>query len=64
MRIRMKTRIAGPDVSGGPGDILEIEDARARDLITGGFADPIEEAVVSAPELAVGGRSRRRRTAG
>jgi hypothetical protein len=58
MRIRMKTRIAGPGVNASPGDIIEPDRITAHALIEGGYAEQIdgeepETATIAAPEKAV-----------
>jgi len=54
MRIRMKSRLAGPDRVAGPGDIIDISPSAAESLVAGGYADridmPVETAIADAPE--------------
>lgn len=40
MYVKLKTIMAGPDVSGQPGQILQVPDDRGALLIKGGFAEP------------------------
>lgn len=64
MRIRMKTRIAGPDGAAEPNAVLDLDKARAYDLIERGYAeqlgDEVERAVLPVAETAVGAPNRRR----
>lgn len=43
MKIRMLTGLSGPDVSAGPGDVIERSEAEAQRLIEAGFAEPVRE---------------------
>lgn len=42
MRIRMKTSIAGPTVSAGPGQEIEVNDADGARLIASGQAEAVK----------------------
>jgi len=65
--VRMRTIIAGPDVahSAGPGDLIEVDEARAKSLVESGSAEivvsrsvrPKEAAVVAATGSAMFGPS-------
>lgn len=59
MRVRMKTIMAGPAGTAGPGDILDLPDAVAYDLIERRFADQVEEAVTGPAETATAPAQRR-----
>lgn len=71
MRIRLRTVLAGPDLAGQPGQVLDVDAARAHALLAGGFASlvdvlppPVVETVDLAPPEtteAPEGRHRRRR---
>ena len=60
MRVRMKSNMAGPNISAGPGAVVDVDKAFAYALIEGGHAEqvedaaevvaPVEVAVVAAPE--------------
>lgn len=39
MRVLMKTRAAGPDWRGVPGEVTDVPDATAKELIAAGFAE-------------------------
>ena len=41
MRIKLLTIVAGPEYSGHPGDTLDLPDAVARGLVSGGYAVPV-----------------------
>lgn len=42
MRIRLKTGLAGPLYRGGPGDILDLDEAEALRLLDAGYAEAPE----------------------
>lgn len=49
MKVRMKSILAGPQRTAVPGQVIDVDDAHAADLIAGGYADdvalPDDEAV-------------------
>lgn len=45
MRVRMKTRIQGDGINGSPGQVIDTDPVRASALVSGGFADAIDEPV-------------------
>lgn len=54
MKIRFLTAMAGPAVSYAVGEVADIDDAEAANLINAGFAEPVEAApAVSRREKAV-----------
>lgn len=56
MQIRMKTTMAGPSGCFGEGSIVDVEEAQARSLISGGYAEALlssETCVVVQEEIAV-----------
>jgi hypothetical protein len=42
MQIRLKTILAGPNLNGQPGDILELTKKAAAPFLEGGFADQLD----------------------
>ncbi|MFM2345357.1 MAG: hypothetical protein RL654_110 [Pseudomonadota bacterium] len=43
MKIRLKTIMAGPGGSAGPGDVVDVPDDEAAALIEGGYASAVDE---------------------
>lgn len=67
MRIRIRTRAAGPGVNLGPGSELDLADHVAQQWIAAGYAEavgaevaPVQVATVIAPEYAISKRARGR----
>lgn len=63
MRVKLKTTMAGPQGTFAAGAVVDLEDAQARDLITGGYAVPVqtgkvETATVEKREKAVNRRGK------
>lgn len=64
MRIKLKTRMAGPEGGAAPGAVVEVPEGLGQALVAGGFAEAVEEegdhggpplqATVEAAERAVG----------
>lgn len=57
MRVKMQTILAGPEYSAQPGQVINLPDKMADDLISGGYATPvrdktIETALLKTPEYA------------
>jgi len=59
MKIKLNTILAGPNLSGQPGDIIDVAPKTGRELIAGGYAVDIEPKAkpkatpkASAPETA------------
>lgn len=50
MKIRMKTRSAGPDGIHSVGDIIDIPDKQAKQLVDGGYAEAMEPIAEPKPE--------------
>ena len=48
MKIRLKTILAGPTMTGQPGDVLELDEKEAKPLLKGGYAEEVDS--VSEPE--------------
>lgn len=44
MRVRMKTRLAGPEYNCAPGGEIDVPDAMGADLCAGGYAEPVHSA--------------------
>lgn len=44
MKVQMKTIMCGPDGTGHPGQVVDVDDDRAIALVEGGYAEFIEEA--------------------
>ena len=42
MKIRLKTIMAGPGGSAGPGDVVDVPDDEASALIEGGYATAVD----------------------
>lgn len=49
MKIKMKSRYAGPSGCHQPGDVVDMEDRQAKNLVQAGFAEAIDP-VPSTPE--------------
>lgn len=49
MRVRINTIASGPDWSAQPGDVVELDDQVARDLLRHGFAAAVDPAPGPAP---------------
>lgn len=43
MKIKLLTRMAGPQVNAGPGEELDLPREQAQHLIAGGYAIPLEK---------------------
>jgi hypothetical protein len=43
MKVRMKAIMAGPDRRADVGQVIEVTEGEAKDLIDGGFAEPVAE---------------------
>ena len=50
VKIKMKTRAAGPTFNASPGDIVSLEEKQADDMVKGGYAEYV--LVESVPETA------------
>lgn len=50
MRVKLKTRYAGPAGNFGPGDVIDLDQAIAGALIMGGFAEAVAELKAVTPE--------------
>lgn len=69
MRIRLKTRMAGPGGNWAPGDVIEVDENVGREMAADGFAEivaedddaPVEMAAKPPAEAAVTPRGRRKR---
>jgi hypothetical protein len=61
MRVRMLTRMAGPQGSAEPGAIVDLDRAEAFDMIERGCAEQVEDAIASPGETADAAPNRRRR---
>jgi len=51
-RVKMLTILCGPDLTAGPGQVVEVTEARAAALVDGGFAELVEPAPAAAPPAA------------
>lgn len=40
-RVKLRTILAGPRYQGSPGDTLDVDDATARELVAGRYAEPV-----------------------
>lgn len=69
VRVRLLTRLAGPEGNHGPGELVAVSDEAAQELVAGGYAvvvqslgadPPAETAVRAAPEQATAGPQRKR----
>lgn len=49
MKVKLKSIVAGPDIRGGVGEVIEVEPAMGKALIAGGYAEDVEVAA-PAPE--------------
>lgn len=38
MRVKLRTILAGPGISGQPGEVIDVDDERGRGLVAGGYA--------------------------
>jgi hypothetical protein len=52
MKIKYKTRAAGPDGTWNIGDVADIPVDKARQLVTGGYAEALEPFPQAAPKPA------------
>ena len=52
MKIRLKTIMAGPGGSAGPGDVVDVPDDEASALIEGGYATAVDEPTPAPKKLA------------
>ncbi len=52
MKVKLLTTMAGPEGTVLAGQIADLDDARARELIAGGYAEAVAEAKFAAPEKA------------
>ena len=44
MQVRLRTVLAAPLGAGNPGDVIDVSDAQAIDLVTGGYAERLDRA--------------------
>lgn len=49
MNVRMKTIVAGPDFTAGPGQVINVPTEQAQALIDGGYAEAVPDVVVEEP---------------
>ena len=42
MQVRLRTVLAGPLGSGHPGDVIDVSDVQAMELVTGGYAESLD----------------------
>jgi hypothetical protein len=51
MLVVMRTILAGPVLNAGPGQVIEVDESMALDLIKGGYALPLKKDVVEVATL-------------
>jgi hypothetical protein len=71
MQVRLRTTIAGPGLTAGPGDVISLDETTASALVESGYAEVVTDgreasatptsASVTPSETAMSGPARRRR---
>ena len=51
MKIKMKTMMAGPKGTFGPGSIIDVSEEEGANLVAGGYAEAVPDSPKPAPEV-------------
>lgn len=49
MKVKMRTKMAGPNISAAPGDVVDLPHEIAADLVRRGYAEPADQGLAPEP---------------